>query len=121
MNFHKIFSNSFTYKNKTLIADIICSYENEYDLPIDFFDSEYLKKFETGEYLNLVINVRAHYLDEYGEDYLSEVHILAKEMDNQIDETINSHNMVENAIANLKLAIDAKIKLFEDNLGLKFT
>lgn len=126
MLFHKLFDHSFIYKNKNLIASICCKYNYEHDISkIDLEseeeDKEYLKCFETGEYLNLTICVTASWLDEYGEDYLSEVHILAKDADHQIDETITHHNMVENAIYDLKSAIDEKIKLLEDNLELKFT
>lgn len=126
MQVHKTYDHPFTYNNKNLTATICCKYDLESSIPeIDLgseeFNKKYLEKFKTGEFLNIAICVTASCLDECGEDWLSEVHVKAKLIDDNIDYAINRHNMIENAIDDLKSDINKKIKLFEDNLGLKFT
>lgn len=121
----KSFKKSFSLYNKELEALIYYKYDNEYDLPdVQFsedveYSKSYLKKFESGEYVNLELEVSAYSLGEEGHDYLGQVHIESKYADLQIDETIKVHQMLENAISKLIDNIKLKIKLIETTFNAK--
>lgn len=121
----KSFQSPFNFNSVKLIANIRIEYDYETEPPDIHFESkeeesDYLWKFQSGEYINLWLCVKASCLGEIGIDTLGQVHILANDADNQIETTISSHQMVKNALKNLEENILSKIKLLEEKLGLKF-
>jgi predicted transcriptional regulator len=108
--------------DKTISIRIICEYEYESEEPIVEFESEaelkeYLNKFVTGEYSNLLIKVTVSFFDLKSFDYLSQVHVISTKANEQLIETVKDHLMIETAINDLmdklKRTYSALKELFE--------
>ena len=121
----KSFDSPFYFNSVELVANIRIEYNYETEPPDIHFESkeeesDYLWKFQSGEYINIWLIVKASCLGEIGFNTLGQVHILANDVDDQIDQTIESHEMVKYALNSLEENISFKIKLLEEKLGLKF-
>jgi CRISPR/Cas system CSM-associated protein Csm3 (group 7 of RAMP superfamily) len=100
-------------ENRTILDKIVpitftLSYDYD-DIPVEYgFDfgskeenEEYLKKFELGELLNVVIKIEASYLGLEGTDYLGSCHVRSRELESDIQDIVKDHLMVEEAFDEL--------------------
>lgn len=99
----------FEYKGKALKATLLIKYGYEELIDVtDTFDfgdkaenAAYLKRFETGELLNLCVTVTALFAGLDGDDHLGACHVKANALEADILELVRDHGMESNAIDEL--------------------
>jgi hypothetical protein len=85
------------------------SVEGTFDFGDEEENKEYLHKFVTGEFVNLVIGVKAEALGCEGTDLLCGCHVATITADEDITECIEVHDMVVAAIDDCRAAISNQI------------
>lgn len=101
-------------------AKVSISFEYDGNAPdFDYGNSEEnakeLARFESGELLNILIVVKAELDGEIGTDCLGQCFIEADNLKAGIEKTVKDHNMVDQALAELKVNI-----LYQANILAKY-
>lgn len=124
--FTKVESKELSIPAKNIVTkmSIYWGYEENYPIPGEDFDfgnklenEKYLMEFQSGNYLNICIKVTATSLGEEGTDILGQCHISAKNMEADILECVDEHDMNNKACIELRNKIIHQYKTFKEELG----
>lgn len=90
------------------------TYDQE-PIDVDFGDEEnakYEARFESGELVNICIQVQAIWQDAEGLDSLGACHVTSKAFESDVAEAIKEHAMIDAALDDLKDTIVSRSKTY---------
>lgn len=90
---------------------------NSFDFGSEKENKEYLKRFDTGELLNLTLFVEVSCLGESGSDVLGAVHVNSRNIEKDLLEMAIEHDMKNNACRELRDNILRKHAMLKKVLG----
>lgn len=76
--------------------------EGDFDFGDEIENAKYLKRFESGELMCIVIRVEAYAEGEQGTDYLGMCHVKASNLESDVRNIIAEHDMKHNACVELR-------------------
>lgn len=94
-----------------------CQIDGSFDFGDQAENEKYLKRFRSGELLNLIVQVKVKALGESGIDILGGCHVKADNFEADLHELAIEHDMKNNACADLKKAILSQYETLQKALS----